>query len=373
MKEINLQLYWLSMSRKCRNLRTVNGDLLNIIYGGEINFNQGPDFLHARIEIGGMLWVGSVEIHINSSDWFHHKHDHDDFYRNVILHVVWKHNMDSFDRCPTLELSRFMHLFPTEQSSPFIIDNFSTGRIDMPPVEMLENMGMERIERKAHAILLDLKSNECDWHVVFWKKVFYAFGLPLNGAAFEAIFDSVKPFLNKRIHVDAYHLKCIMLGQAGMFEWMGHQEIQTFHLLKNAYNIKDCHVLLMKFRMRPMNFPEKRILEYLELYLQYNDLMQAVLASDYMITELFREIKEVFGKSLYERMCINVFTPFLIAYASFTGNLTYRRKAIEWISSLDPENNHITRRYVGNDVGLTALHTQGLLAHANSTFIHVTN
>jgi len=63
----------------------------------------------------------------------------------------------------------------------------------------------------------------------------------------------------------------------------------------------------------------------------------------------------------------------LIAYASFTENLTYKRKGIEWISSLDPENNHITRRYVGNDVGLTALHTQGLLAYANSTFIHVTN
>ncbi|NBW53339.1 MAG: DUF2851 family protein, partial [Betaproteobacteria bacterium] len=58
MKEINLQFYWLNMARRWNNLRTVNGHAVDIVYPGEINFNQGPDFLHARIEIDGLLWVG---------------------------------------------------------------------------------------------------------------------------------------------------------------------------------------------------------------------------------------------------------------------------------------------------------------------------
>lgn len=373
MKEVNLQLYWLSMARKWKNLRTVNGEALNVIYCGDINYNQGPDFLHASIEVGGLLWVGSVEIHINSSDWFHHKHEHDHFYRNVVLHVVWRHDVDAFDRCPTLELSRFMHLFPTEQSSPFIIDYFSRSCIDLPHLEVLENMAMERFERKAHALLLDLKSHAGDWRFIFWKKVAYACGLPLNGIAFEHIFDTIKPFVYQRSHTDAFGLKCLVLGQAGMFEWMGQEEIQTFQYLKKAYHINECHVLLMKFRMRPLNFPEKRILEFLELFIEYNDLMQTILDVDYMESEVLKEINKEFGKSLYERICINVFTPFLIAYGTFKGNLSYRRKAIEWISSLDPENNHVTRRYLWDEAGLTALHTQGLLAYANEKGLDVTN
>jgi hypothetical protein len=37
-----------------------------------------------------MEWIGNVEIHINASGWTDHKHDSDDAYENVILHVVWK-------------------------------------------------------------------------------------------------------------------------------------------------------------------------------------------------------------------------------------------------------------------------------------------
>ena len=50
--------------------------------------HPGPDFLNASIEMDGILWHGSVEIHGNSSDWYKHKHHLDAKYSNVILHVV---------------------------------------------------------------------------------------------------------------------------------------------------------------------------------------------------------------------------------------------------------------------------------------------
>ena len=69
-------------------LRTTNGQLIEVIDTGIQNTNAGPDFFNAKIKIDGILWVGNVEIHHLSSDWFLHGHDKDRCYDSVILHVA---------------------------------------------------------------------------------------------------------------------------------------------------------------------------------------------------------------------------------------------------------------------------------------------
>ena len=60
------------------------------------------------LSIGSQLWAGNVELHVKSSDWYVHHHEIDTAYDNVILHVVWEHNMLVFRNdntpIPTLEL-----------------------------------------------------------------------------------------------------------------------------------------------------------------------------------------------------------------------------------------------------------------------------
>ena len=85
-----------------------NGEDLDILSYGEVNPYAGPDFFNARLRIGSLQWAGNVELHTSSSQWYAHHHEQDPAYGNVILHVVWEHDVEVFDFhqniIPTLEL-----------------------------------------------------------------------------------------------------------------------------------------------------------------------------------------------------------------------------------------------------------------------------
>lgn len=72
-----------------RELRTVDGRGVNVIFHGHWSHGFGPDFSDAMIEIEGEGVVsGAVEIHGRSSEWATHGHHLDPRYNTVILHVV---------------------------------------------------------------------------------------------------------------------------------------------------------------------------------------------------------------------------------------------------------------------------------------------
>ena len=58
-------------------LRTREGETVEVIDPGLKNPDAGPDFFNAKLRIGTTLWVGNVEIHDRSSDWVRHGHDTD--------------------------------------------------------------------------------------------------------------------------------------------------------------------------------------------------------------------------------------------------------------------------------------------------------
>ena len=81
-------LYYLWENRLLNlDLKTTEGEDVTILSVGSRNFDSVADFVNARVRINGTLWAGQVEIHVRASDWFRHKHQHDDNYNNVILHV----------------------------------------------------------------------------------------------------------------------------------------------------------------------------------------------------------------------------------------------------------------------------------------------
>lgn len=108
-----LHYIWKCKLFPVKDLRLKSGESLKIIRVGQQNDDAGPDFYESRIRIGKTLWAGSVEIHINASDWIKHHHQKDKAYDNVILHVVWNDDKKIFRTdgtlVPALELKSLIN------------------------------------------------------------------------------------------------------------------------------------------------------------------------------------------------------------------------------------------------------------------------
>lgn len=69
-------------------LKTTDGRAVEVETTGSLNTDGGPDFLNAKIRIGGVLYRGDVELHKSFEEWQEHSHHLDPKYNSVILHVV---------------------------------------------------------------------------------------------------------------------------------------------------------------------------------------------------------------------------------------------------------------------------------------------
>ena len=118
MKEAYLHYIWKTKSFQSFDLKTVEGEAIQIINYGLFNSNQsGPDFLFAKIQIGMLVHYGHVEIHVNALEWFAHRHHNDPAFDNVILHVVLNDNSDGRIGIPTLELKQLVDTNKLERYS----------------------------------------------------------------------------------------------------------------------------------------------------------------------------------------------------------------------------------------------------------------
>lgn len=101
-------------------LLTTNGIEIKVLSPGILNFEDGPDFRNARLQLGNDVVEGDIEFHLLSSDWSNHAHHLDPKYNNVLLHIVWHHDScnavtKEMKSLLTLELSRYVTKLPVKQ------------------------------------------------------------------------------------------------------------------------------------------------------------------------------------------------------------------------------------------------------------------
>ena len=86
-QEENLYQDWLSHAHNSEILND-GTHRLRIINPGILNRHQGPDFVNSRFELDGIVYQGSVEMHLDSHDWYAHHHHLDPAFSDILLHIV---------------------------------------------------------------------------------------------------------------------------------------------------------------------------------------------------------------------------------------------------------------------------------------------
>ena len=225
-------------------MRTVDGLSLEIIDTGLHNHDAGPDFFNAKIKIGGQLWVGNVEIHERSSDWYRHGHETDENYNNVVLHVVRiadctvetanGHALPQWEiAVPETLTAQFEALctaphYPPCRETLETIDDFARKA-------WLCALTVERLEEKTERILYWLRETAGDWERTFFITLARAFGFGKNSEAFQLWAATLDPQHMAKHRDNAFQIEALFFGQAGLLNaeaTPAHQHDEYFQQLK---------------------------------------------------------------------------------------------------------------------------------------------
>ncbi|NQX80907.1 MAG: DUF2851 family protein [Flavobacteriaceae bacterium] len=298
MKEDFLHYVWKHSLFDFLNLKSTRGKQIELIDNGSHNTNEGPDFSNSKLRIDGQLWVGNVEIHIDSSDWYAHQHQYDENYDSVILHVVWQHDVDVFrqdnTQIDTLELKR---LIPTgvlenynglfnKKTNKWINCEKQLKYVSMFSVDkMLKKTFLERLYAKENMINELLMKSQNNWEKVLFQLLAKSLGGNINGDLFVDIANSVDFSLIMKCSSNLLLLEALLLGQANLLDDDIENEYfknikKEYSFLRKTYNISPIvNGKLSFFRLRPPNFPTIRIAQLAQLYYRYNTLFSILISN----------------------------------------------------------------------------------------------
>ena len=383
-----------------KDLKTIEGESIDIVATGYRNTDSGPDFLEAKIQIGNKLWAGHVEIHVKSSDWNRHGHQTDKAYKNVILHVVYENDLQVND-IPTLELkghfdgSLFAQYQKLIASKTWIPCERSISQVPVfTRLSWLDRMAVERLKSKSGNVTKILEANQFDWEDALYKLLMRYFGLKVNNEAFEYL-ANILPFKTLLKHSDnLLQVEAMLMGCAGFLEDDFSEEYplllkREFSVMKAKFNLLTMPAERWKFmRMRPSNFPTIRLAQMAQLVHKNGCLFSKIKA-----TKNTAEVKALFdvaaseywethwrfgfsteskpkhlGETTADVLIINAVAPLLFCYGKLHKDESVCETALQFLEETEAEDNAIIRHYAS--CGITAenaMQTQALL-HLYSYF-----
>lgn len=377
-----MQYVWQHRLWKAGSLITNDHKSVRVIDVGLLNTDAGPDFFNAKVEIDGEMWVGNVEIHYRASDWKRHGHNQDKAYDTVILHVVDKDDAPVYrtngERIPQIVMpcsphfhERYAELVNYSSSLP------CASRIsDVPSIEItqwMESLAFERLHSKVARLQELLTQYNGSWEDVCYVTLSRALGFGINGDAFERLAKRTPLRLVNKHNDSLFQIEAMLFGQAGMLDAAHHKHDEYYqHLcreygfLSNKYTLTPLNEENWKFfRIRPQNFPHRRI-ALLAHYLHDGfRLMSAVV--DAKDTKELRQLFNVeltgywathfsFGTSsegsnraisanAVDILLINTIAPLYFAYGESIDEYPVSDKAITLLEELKPENNAIVAQF----------------------------
>ncbi|TDE29813.1 DUF2851 family protein [Flavobacterium ranwuense] len=402
MKEDFLHYLWKFKKFDTLNLKTFNNEEITIVNAGQYLGLAGPDFFNGQIVIGTQKWAGNVEIHLKSSDWYVHHHEKDKGYENVILHVVWEHDMAVFrsdnSEVPVLELKKYVEKATFENYRSLMAPKswiFCEKQLKEVDVFILRNwqerLFFERLERKSQSIFDLLEQSNQDWEGVLFCLLAKNFGLNTNGEIFYKIAQSIPFSIIRKESFEVENLEALIFGAAGLLDsekednYFKDLKFRYFYLLHKYQIEKICIEPVQFFKHRPDNFPTIRLSQLANLYHSQQNLFSKIsslnsLKSTYELFQItaseywqnhYQFDKEspkknkTLSKSFIDLIVVNTIIPIQFAFAKSQGK-EISEDLICLLNEVAAEKNAIVEKFTSFGIqSKNAFETQSLLQLKN--------
>jgi hypothetical protein len=374
-----LQSLWEAGLYDAKDLRTTDGQPLEVLKAGRIQQNSGPDLRDALVRIDGQLWAGTVEIHLRASAWDAHGHQHDPAYNNVVLHAVHTHDADvrteNGTLPPTVELRHRLdprhialhHELMTGQG--WVPCAAHIGRVDNSRTgPWLERLLIERLERRTLETEALFRQLGCDPAETFHHLLLRALGAPVNTEAFAMLAHALPLRLLLKHRADPSRLEALLFGQAGLLPEIPEEEhprrlVEEYRILAGLHGLRPMPAAAWKFgRMRPASFPTVRLAQLAVLLAQigpaYGDLLEtddpAVLREllgveatgfwneHFNFGPATKPARKRIAEETADRLVLNAVVPFLFTMGRVRGDDALVDRAMRLLERLPAETNNIT-------------------------------
>jgi hypothetical protein len=362
-----------------------DGRMVQVRSQGIENKDSGPDFIGATILLDDEIVTGDVELHVKSSDWRSHGHQHDPHFNSAILQVVlWDDSkspaqLQNGNSIPTLSLHSYLNgsmdelaVRAEEQQVPSlpcrgIGNTLGDGKIG----GILDQYGKERFYVKSAYFEVELILEEPAQ--VLYRGIMGSLGYTKNKAAFQELarrlpLRVIESIIGERQSEDRILiLQALFLGAAGLlpsqYEWkcksVNSSEISQLEnvwqslKVKTAMSYADWHF----FRMHPKNFPTSRLLAAASLFDQYldNGLLEEVMdlvrkASPGKGSTSIEKgiiIPELLGQGRAREIAVNVILPFSLAWAQTNTQQRLKQHVLELYQKYPKSGENQITRYLG--------------------------
>lgn len=382
-----------------KNLKTIDGQKVEVIDVGLLNTDSGPDFFNAKVKIGGELWAGNVEIHTVSSNWKHHKHNTDSAYDSTILHVVSRLDQTEVINKGGRQIPQCVITYPDyidtnheyllRSQSEIPCGSFISTLSSIHITSMMQNLLFERLQMKTERIENLLARFSNSWEDVFYVLLSRNFGFGLNSDSFERLALSLPYAYLRKQGDNLLQMEAMLFGQAGLLEESRQKDEyfcrlqHEYNFLKSKYTLRPLESSIFKtMRSRPSAFPQIRIAQLAALLHFTQGLFSKIIncedmgrirlmfhinASEYWQTHYtFGQVSDkkskYLGDASLDIILINTIAPILFAYGKSINDDSYCDRAMRFLETIKAERNAITQQFAGFGIPMiTAFDSQATI------------
>ena len=354
-------------------LTTAEGEALRVLEPGIWNHDQGPDFLHGRIELDGVVMLGDIELHLDSKDWYRHGHHIDRQFDGVVLHVVMDESPKRAFRTdgtkvPVVSLHGKIHeklaKRAQEKASKDVIACTAFAKMDLEHVhgEMLSYHGNGRVKDRLARVRRSLEACGMDWEEAFWRELMAVVAGKPNASTFREIAEGL-PFKVLRHHAhDVLTLGVLLRGVAGLVS-KGNNDWDEWQFLRIKHGLSEVFQPIKKSRMRPASFPVARmalVVSLVRVFPTLTDLFGMEGWERFRIATIpslvIGQGRDLEGRALVSEasamgagmklsLAINVLLPFGAAYFEAHGMGNADAILGDWLKQLPSEANKVVRKF----------------------------